>query len=114
VHGLLVHPGESLDALQASDGTVFNAPVSFDDLYKKYGDSWRVSPADSLLNDCGTPINVGNPTKPVTVKDLPPAEADKAQALCKQAGVKDPVLLAECTMDVVILGEGAVKSYIGR
>jgi hypothetical protein len=48
-------------ALEASDGTTFNTPISFSDLYDRYGESWRVGPDVSLLSDCGARAGARQP-----------------------------------------------------
>ena len=82
VRGLLGNPDGDVKRLEASDGTEFSVPVSFNDLYNKYGDSWRVDPAKSLLSVCGTKTEQGNPGKPFFARDLDPALRERAQSIC--------------------------------
>ncbi len=113
VSGLLANGNGNVNQLEASDGTVFNIPVSFDDLYRRYGESWRVAPAGSLLSDCGA-VQSGIPAKPFFARDLPASLYNSARTICTQAGVKDPVLLDACTLDVAVLkNERAAKVYVG-
>jgi len=113
VAGLLANPPGSLIDLVASDGTVFKTPISFEDLYQRYGESWRVAPADSLLSDCGPATEAGNPSRPFFAKDLDAPTRDRAQAICIKAGVKEGPLLDACTIDVAVLGEAAANAYVG-
>lgn len=115
VRGLLANANGNVNELETSDGTVLNTPISFDNLYGRYGKSWRVAPADSLLSDCGSKaIESGIPTKPFFARDLAPNIYNKARAICTQVGVKDPALLDACTLDVAVLGnEKAAIAYVG-
>jgi hypothetical protein len=115
VRGLLANANGNVNELQTSDGTVLNTPISFDTLYHRYGESWRVAPPDSLLSDCGgEAIESGIPTKPFFARDLEPSLYNKARAICTNVGVKDPVLLDACTLDVAVLGnEKAAAAYVG-
>lgn len=99
--------------LMTSDGAVLNWPVSFHDLYHLYGESWRVKPADMLLEpDPG--LKPGIPEKPVYATDLMPFEAKSAMSVCKAAGVTKPALLEACALDTIVLGDNstAVKAYL--
>jgi von Willebrand factor type D domain len=113
VRGLLANPDGNVKLLQAHDGTVFDTPISFDDLYGKYGESWRVAPPDSLLSDCGREVEHGNPTKPFFANNLDQGTRDRAGRICVQAGVKEGALLDACTLDVAVLGEKAAAAYVG-
>jgi len=110
VLGLLGN-GKSANELVARDGTVLTAPVSFQDLYSKFGDSWRVAPKDSLL--CSNEqVERRNPDKPFCVKDLDPKTREHAQAVCAQFGIKQGPLLDACILDVAMLGDGAARAFV--
>ncbi|HKC66058.1 MAG TPA: hypothetical protein VKB86_20610, partial [Pyrinomonadaceae bacterium] len=51
--GLLANPNGNVNQIATRDGTVLTSAFSFDDLYHRYADSWRVSPRESLLSVCG-------------------------------------------------------------
>jgi hypothetical protein len=112
VRGLLGNPDGDVNRLEASDGTQFSVPVSFNDLYNKYGKSWRVDPAMSLLSVCGTKTEQGNPGKPFFERDLDPALREKAGAVCRRAQISN-VWLGACTLDVAVLGDQAAAAYVG-
>lgn len=116
VSGLLANPSGNANALEARDGTVLAMPVSFADLYGRYGDSWRVQPNESLLSACGgKKIERGNPRKPFYASDLKPKDYERARATCIQAGVKEGVHLDDCTLDVAVIGhKAATKVFVGR
>jgi hypothetical protein len=113
VRGLLVNANGSVNQLETSGGTVLNAPLSFGDLYGRYGDSWRVAPTASLLSACGEKVELGNPTKPFFSGNLEPRTRDRARAICRQAGIKQSALLDACTIDVAVLGKQAAAVYVG-
>jgi len=112
VRGLLGNPNNDVNYLEARDGTVFPVPLSFQDLYQKFGDSWRVKPFESMLNVCGSPSEVGSPTKPFHTTDLPPQVRERAQAVCAQFKITQAWLDA-CVLDVAVLGEKAAAVYVG-
>ena len=107
VHGLLGNAnGAAFDDIAARDGTVLTQPVSFADLYHRYGDSWRIAPGESLL--CAEPkIGPGIPEKPFYANDLEPKDYQQARAVCTAARVKAGPLLDACTLDVAVLGDEA-------
>ncbi|RZU49377.1 von Willebrand factor type D domain-containing protein [Krasilnikovia cinnamomea] len=113
VRGLLGNPDNNVQLLEASDGTVFKVPLSFDDLYYRYGDSWRVKPTDSLLAPCGTKVEESNPAKPFFAEDLEPKIRERGMSICRQAGVQD-AWIGACTLDVAVLGEKAAAVYVGK
>ena len=103
VRGLLGNPDGNRDLLGLADGTILKEPVSFEDLYGRYGKSWRVPPRESML--CKDQrIEVGNPRKPFYANDLSKAQQQRAEAICAKAGVKQPAALADCILDVTVLG----------
>jgi hypothetical protein len=106
VRGLLANADGNLNEIEASDGTALTAPFSFDDLYHRYADSWRVAPSESLLSACGTPeIGSGIPQKPFFAKDLDQTVYQRAHEVCLEAGVKAGPLLDACTLDVAVIGD---------
>jgi hypothetical protein len=103
VRGLLGNPDGDRNLLGLSDGTVLKVPVSFDDLYRRFGESWRVAPSASLL--CKDPrIEVGVPRRPFYAGDLSKRQQERARGICIKAGVQQPAALADCILDVTVLG----------
>jgi hypothetical protein len=104
------------DDLAARDTTVLPQPVSFADLYQRYGDSWRVPPAESLPAQLcvDRKIESGNPGRPFYANDLSPKDRERARATCVAAAVKDQTLLEACTLDTAVLGNRtAAKVFAG-
>jgi hypothetical protein len=105
VSGLLANAGGDVNKLAARDGTVFTNAFDFQDLYQRFGESWRVSPRESLLSACGGDVQSGNPGRPFFAKDLEPNVRERARAVCIAAGVKGDAFLDACTLDVAVIGK---------
>lgn len=114
VHGLIANANGNVNQIAARDGTVLTNAFSFDDLYHRFGESWRVSPRESLLSACGDgKIERGNPSRPFFAKDLDPATYQRTRAVCTAAGVKEGPLLDACTLDVAVIGnDAAAKVFV--
>jgi len=112
VRGLMGSPKGNAHELNSADGKTLKEPVAFNDLYKVYGDSWRVKDADTLFAEAST-VKAGNPDKPFFVEHLDPAVAAKAKATCTAAGVKEGQRLDSCILDNAVLGhEAATKVFV--
>jgi hypothetical protein len=109
VHGLIANPNGNINQIQTRDGVVLTNPFSFNDLYHRFADSWRVSGEASMLSVCnpGKAIEVGIPKQAFYAKDLEPGIREKAQGVCTTAGVKPGPLLEACTLDVAVIGQDA-------
>jgi len=117
VHGLLgnVNGNTGPDDLASRAGTVLAQPVSFTDLYSRYGDSWRVPDAESLPAQlCGRKVERGNPKKPFFANDLKQADYTKAREICVAARVREGALLDACTLDVAVLGDKTAADAFAR
>jgi hypothetical protein len=115
VRGLLANPSGNSGELATRSGTVFAAPVSFADLYHSYADSWRVQSKETLLSPCGDrDIEAGVASKPFYANDLDPRLAERAQAICKAAGVKEQPQLDACELDTTVLGGGEAATVFAR
>lgn len=105
VQGLLANNGDNVNQIVARDGTVLNNPFAFQELYQHFGESWRVSPKESLLAACGDGnIERGNPRKPFFARDLDRERFQNARAVAKAAGVKEGPLLDAATLDIAVIG----------
>ena len=113
VRGLLGNPDGDPNLLGLSDGTVLPEPVTFDTLYHHYGESWRVPPGESLLCKDQS-IEVGDPRRPFYANDLTEAQQRRARAICTKAGVKQPAALADCILDVTVLGTPMAAPGLAR
>jgi hypothetical protein len=113
VRGLLGNPDGDRNLIALSDGTVLKEPVTFEDLYDRYGESWRVPPRASLLCK-DRRIEVGDPRKPFYANDLSKAQQDRARAVCTKAGVMQSAALADCILDVTVLGTSRAAPGLAR
>jgi hypothetical protein len=109
--GLLVNPRERVDALMTRDGRVLTEPLSFADLYGRYGESWRVRPAESLFGK-GRGVAARNPERPFHAWDLQPALYQRARGVCVEMGV-EATWLDACTLDTAVLGrKEAARTFV--
>jgi hypothetical protein len=114
VTGLIANVDGDMNKIAARDGTVFTNPFAFNDLYGKFGESWRVPAKDSLLNVCSDrKIELRNPARPFFAMDLDRATYDRTRAVCVAAGVKGETFLDACTLDVAVIGaDDAAKVFL--
>jgi hypothetical protein len=103
--GLLVSANGDPNQVATRDGPVLKIPFSFEEFYHRYGESWRVRPADSMLNVCGEAKQSGLPSKPFYAKDLDPQIAKRVRTICSEAGIKPGPLLDACMIDVAFTGQ---------
>jgi hypothetical protein len=94
-------------------------------LYGEFGDSWRISQAESLFaygpgEDTSTYTRPDFPSALVTASDLPAMARGMAEAVCRQAGITGAAFLADCALDVGVTGNAefaasaaAVEAAIG-
>jgi hypothetical protein len=115
VTGLLANADGNVNKIAARDGTVLTNAFSFEELYRRYGESWRVASGESLLSACGDKsVERGNPGRPFYAKDLDRKVYERTRAVCTAAGVKAGPLLDACTLDVAVIGnDAAAKVFVG-
>ncbi|MCW2632578.1 MAG: hypothetical protein JWR88_1540, partial [Pseudonocardia sp.] len=116
VRGLLGDfDGDGGNDVTARDGTVLpvrSGPPSFDDLYHRFGDSWRVGGTESLFDydpgkNTDTFTDRSFPDKAATLDDLDAQARASGLLACALAGVRDQAQLAECGLDVGLTGQPA-------
>ena len=91
------------------DGTSLGTQIKFEDLYPNYADSWRVSQQESLFDyapgeTTETFTDRIFPRVRATVADLTEEVRARAEAICRAAGITDPILLDNCILDVALTG----------
>src|SRR5262249_35007238 len=95
------------------DSFVLTNPFNFDELYRRFADSWRVGEKESLLSVCNArAVERGIPKRPFYAKDLEPNIREKALGVCNAAGVKPGPLLDACTLDVAVIGQDAAARVV--
>jgi len=85
-------------------GTVLIPPLSFDELYREFGDSWRITQEESLFGT-ETFENLNVPTAQVTTADMDPNAVSEAESVCTDFGIEDPILLDNCIFDIAQTGD---------
>ena len=83
---------------------------SYDALYHTFGDSWRISQADSVFDYApGTSTETYTdrtfPDRIVTTDDLTPTQRAAAEAACATYGVTTAAAHRDCTLDVGLTGD---------
>ncbi|MCX7365444.1 MAG: hypothetical protein NTV97_26945 [Alphaproteobacteria bacterium] len=102
-------------SLVARDGTVVQlgtrSPAdASDDLYRVFGNSWRIAQAQSLFDyapgeTVETFADRNFPYAPDPMANATEAQRKEAEAACRAAGVLDPAILRECILDIVATGK---------
>jgi hypothetical protein len=97
--------GNANNDLVSRTGQTFTASITQTDLYGAYGDSWRVTPDESLFDygsDQGTATFSDDtfPSHPLTAASLPTQQYNEAHAACTAAGVVGATEVADCVLDV--------------
>jgi hypothetical protein len=110
VRGLLGGADNDTHDIVMRDGTVLKKPVSGDQFHR-YGESWRVAPADSIICGRGR-VAAGMPTRQYYSDDLVPRERDRVRAICTAKGVKEGPLLDDCMLDVSLLKNSAADAFV--
>ncbi|MDI6402645.1 SusE domain-containing protein, partial [Balneolaceae bacterium ANBcel3] len=95
---------ELRNAMTARDGRTFFRPLSYEELYDEFGNSWRIHQRESLF---GTKtFKVPNiPANIFTTNDLDPSTRQEAQTVCENRGISNPILLDNCIFDVALSGD---------
>ena len=96
--GRIVTPG----ALSPAD--------AFRDLYRVFGDSWRIAQAQSLFDYASgetveTFTDRNFPYAPDPMAGASEAQRKEAEAACRAATVLDPAILRECILDIIATGK---------
>lgn len=104
--------GDPGNDFRAREGGTLSSPPSWERVHGPFGDSWRVRPGESLF-DYGpgeTPGTFSIPDFPAESSDLdvlPDADRERALAVCRRAGVREPFALRACVIDVAVTGDEA-------
>lgn len=113
VTGLLGNAdGDPANDLTPQGGRPLGGQPSFEQVQRVFGDSWRITQAESLFDyppgkDTAAFSDKTFPDRPVTLADLPAEQRDRARAICTRLGVTDPGLLDDCVLDVAVTGQPA-------
>ncbi|MCI5161312.1 MAG: hypothetical protein D3917_04650 [Candidatus Electrothrix sp. AX5] len=114
VRGLLGNgDGDNTNDLQTRVGgqlTTTGGKASKRLLYHDFGNSWRITQAESLFTyaagkDTSTYTELNFPEELVTAPDLSEEVRANAEQICRDAGITDPILLEDCILDVGLTGD---------
>ncbi len=118
IYGLLgnANGDQAEDDLATRSRVVLKQPITFEDLYHPYANSWRIAPNDSLLSKLCGDKDTGRaiPATTFYAKDLDPNVRERARAICTEAGVRNESLLDACTIDVTVLGTRDAATVFAR
>ncbi len=99
--------GTTANDFQSRFGQTYDLSLSFEDLYRTYGDSWRVR--DSLFT-----YDEGQSTEDFTVEDFPAAATtfddvprEILEAAAEKCATQDTAMVKGCVLDEICLEEGA-------
>lgn len=112
--------GDPVNDFRVRDGALLSSPPENGFLYDVFAESWRVDPEASLFDyapgeSTATFTDRSVPTEPATLANLDPAERERAEVVCRDAGVVDPDLLRDCVIDYGYTGdESFVSSAASR
>ena len=104
--------GDIADDLTGRDGRVLDPadPAFATKLYREFGQSWRISQAESLFDyrpgESTATLTIEDfPRAPATVEGLDSAARSKAEGICRAVGVRIEPALSDCILDVGITGD---------
>ena len=108
------------DDLQTRDGKSLPMNPSYDQLYKVFGKSWRVSQDESLFDygageTAATFAWLDFPQKVLTLADFSAQQKQEAEKVCRSVGVTNAALLESCLFDVLVTGDGSfanISAYV--
>lgn len=99
-------------ALLDRDAVLAWTSAGYDLLYRRFGESWRIAQADSLLD-----YPAGKTTESFTdrsfpdrfllVSDLSDLARSIGEQVCRDAGISDPGIFAACVLDVGLTNDPA-------
>jgi hypothetical protein len=99
-------------------GELLPAPPGLDEMYAMFGDSWRITPNESLFDygpgESTESFTLENfPLQSTSLGDLPSDDVNAAVATCAALELTDPVVLDGCVLDVVCAGPSAAALAVG-
>ncbi|MCW5607007.1 MAG: DUF4347 domain-containing protein [Nitrosomonas sp.] len=103
--------GDKTNDIVLADGTVLTGPLTKQDLYGAYADSWRVTPETSLFvygdgESTETFTNRDFPARIITVNDLDPAVRAAAEEAVRNVGLTEGTIEFEnAVLDVALTGD---------
>jgi len=108
------------DDLKTRQGKVVGINPNYDQLYKEYGNSWRIPQPESLFayevgETTTTFTNLNFPKKVLTLADFTTQQKQEAERGCRAAGVTASAMLESCMFDVLVTGDRSfanISAYV--
>lgn len=108
------------DDLKTRQGKAVGIALNYDQLYKEYGNSWRIPQQESLFayevgETTTTFTNLNFPKKVLTLADFTTQQKQEAERVCRSAGVTASAMLESCMFDVLVTGDRSfanVSAYV--
>jgi hypothetical protein len=108
------------DDLKTRQEKVVGINPNYDQLYKEYGNSWRIPQPESLFayevgETSATFTNLNFPKKVLTLADFTTQQKQEAERVCRSAGVTASAMLESCMFDVLVTGDRSfanVSAYV--
>ncbi|SER06606.1 RHS repeat-associated core domain-containing protein [Nitrosomonas sp. Nm51] len=103
--------GDKTNDIALADGTVLTGPLTKQDLYGPFADSWRVTPETSLFvygdGESTETFTIPNfPLRTISVNDLDPAVRAAAEEAVRNVGLTEGTIEFEnAVLDVALTGE---------
>lgn len=107
--------GDTDDEIVTRDGRSMNV-YDFAEFYGEFVDSWRLDDDESAFHYRGnestaTFTDTSLPRITMTLDSVPDADRERAEAVCRSAGIADGPTLEQCTLDYALTGDvGFVRS----
>ncbi|HMW06587.1 MAG TPA: VWD domain-containing protein [Leptospiraceae bacterium] len=113
VSGLLGNcNGNFKDDLTPRDGSNVISPISFNNLYLVFGDSWRLKNGESWF-EYGSGESFGSfDGIPEKITTIDPAAIDQAELVCQAQGITNKVVFDACVLDVALTGDPSFAQAI--
>ena len=105
-----------VNELVTREGVILNTPPSYNELYKQYGNSWRITQEESVFdyinnNTTDTHTDLTFPGGFISSVVLSDSARLDAELICTGAGVTNPVLLENCILDVGLTGDSSFAEF---
>ena len=108
------------DDMKTRQGKVVGINPNYDQLYKEYGNSWRIPQPESLFayevgETTATFTSLNFPKKLLTLADFTTQQKQEAERVCRSAGVTASAMLESCMFDVLVTGDRSfanVSAYV--
>jgi uncharacterized membrane protein YgcG len=113
VSGLLGNcNGNFKDDLIPRDGTTVISPITFNNLYLVFGNSWRLKTGESWF-EYGSGESLGSfDGIPDKITAIDPAAIENAELICQAQGITNKVVFDACVLDVALTGDASFAQAI--